>query len=50
MVDRLLMAVASPFVERRLSDAQASVVAAHGLSTWSFWDLEHGIHSCGAWA
>ena len=33
-----------------LSAAWASVVVAHGLSSCSFWVLEHRLNSCGTWA
>ena len=47
-VHGLLIVVASLVSERRLSGAQASVVAALGLSGCGSWALEHRLNSCGA--
>ena len=43
----LLTAVASLVAEYRLQSAQASVVAAHGLSSCGSQALEHRLSSCG---
>ena len=43
----LLIVVAS-VAEQRLCSAQASVVAACGLSSCSSWALEHRLSNCGA--
>ena len=47
---RLLIVVASPVAEHRLQGLRASVAAAHGLSSYGFWALEHRLNSCGPWA
>ena len=44
----LLIVVASVVAEQRLYSAQASVVAACGLSSCSSWALEHRLSNCGA--
>ena len=46
----LLIVVASLVVEHVLQGAQASVVAAHGLSSCSSQALEHRLSGWGAWA
>ena len=43
----LLIVVASVVVEHRLSGAQASVAATHGLSGCGSWGLEDRLNSCG---
>ena len=46
----ILIAGASLIAERRLRGTLASVAVVHGLSSYVFWALEHGLSSCGAWA
>ena len=46
----LLIAVESLFVEHGLSGLQAAGVAAHGVSSWGSWALEHRLNRCGAQA
>ena len=46
----LLIVVASLCCRAWALGAQASVVAAHGLSSCGSWALEHMFSSCGAWA
>ena len=48
MVCRPLIAVASLVAEAGLWGAQASVVAAHGLSSCGSWAPERRLSSCGA--
>ena len=50
VVHGLLIVVASRIAEHQLKGTRASVAAAHGLSSCSFWDLEHGLNTCGAQA
>ena len=47
---RLLTVVASHVIEHRLSGAQASVMATHGLSGCGSWALEQRLSGCGSWA
>ena len=46
----LFIVVASLVVEHRLQGTRASVVVAHGLSSFGSWALEHRLDSCEAWA
>ena len=48
VVHRLLIAAASLGAGHKVYCAQASVVAAHGLSSHSFQALEHRLSSCGS--
>ena len=48
-VRRLLIAVAS-LVAEHARGARASVVVAHGLSSYGLWAVEHKLSSCGAQA
>ena len=46
VVHGLLIAVTS-LAERGLSGVQASVVGAHGLSSYGSWALQHRLNNCG---
>ena len=46
----LLIAVASLCCGAWALGMRASVVVAHGLSSWGSWALERRLSSCGAWA
>ena len=50
VVHGLLIVVASLIAEHQLKGTRASVAAAHGLSSCSFWALEHGLNTCGVQA
>ena len=45
-----LIVVAAPVEEQGLCGWGASVVVAHGPSSWGSWALEHGLNSYGSWA
>ena len=49
VVHGLLIAVTS-LVEHGLSGVQASVVGAHGLSSYGSWALQHRLNNCGTGA
>ena len=48
VIHRLLMTVTPLVEEHRPQGTQASVVAAHALSSCGSWALEHRLSSCGA--
>ena len=50
VVHRLLIAAASLVAEHGLEGTWDSVAGVCGLSSCSFWALEHRLNSCGAWA